>query len=65
MLPTYYTISGESQEKPQLSLRFQDGVSSWMPRPWMADESFARMRNEKLEMRNGGAAHKIWKRREV
>ena len=25
MLPTYYTISGESQEKPQLSLRFQDG----------------------------------------
>jgi hypothetical protein len=24
----------------------------------MADESFARMRNEKLEMRNGGAAHK-------
>ena len=24
----------------------------------MADESFARIRNEKLEMRNGGAAHK-------
>ena len=23
MLPTYYTISGESQEKPQLSLRFE------------------------------------------
>lgn len=48
MLPTYYTISGESQEKPQLSLRFQGGgVSPWAPRPWMADESFARMRNEK------------------
>ena len=27
-------------------------------RPLIMDESFARIRNEKLEMRNGGAAQK-------
>lgn len=42
MLPTYYTISGESQEKPQLSLRFQDGrVSPRGGGPLIADESSA------------------------
>ena len=34
-------------------------------RPLIMNESVARIRNEKLEMRNGGAAHKIWKRRGV
>lgn len=36
MLPTYYTISGESQEKPQLSLRFEGAGY-----PLIADESSA------------------------
>ena len=31
-------------------------------RPLIMDESFARIRNAKLEMRNGGAAQKMMKR---
>lgn len=42
MLPTYYTISGESQEKPQLSLRFEGaGLDNGAGCPLIADESSA------------------------
>ncbi len=37
----------------------------WQLRPLIVKERFGRIRNEKLEMRNGGAAQKIMKRRGI
>ena len=41
------------------------GLAPWACYPLIPFESFARMRNEKCEMRNGGAAQIIMKRRRI
>ena len=41
------------------------GLARRAARPLIMDESFARIGNAKLEMRNGGAAQKMMKRRGI
>ena len=41
------------------------GLARRAARPLIMDEIFARIRNAKLEMRNGGAAQKMMKRRSI